>query len=289
MTQSKILITGATGNVGKQLVERMAQSDTPFKALVRSGSNHDYLKDIPQAEIITGDLADKQSLAEALKGIEKAFLLTNSSEQAEELQLNFVNAAHEAGVKHIVKLSQFAAEVNSLVRFLRYHAKVENRIKELGIDYTFLRPNLYMQGFLAFKDSIKKDGVFYASVGDARVSIVDTRDIAAIAARSLTEEGHENKIYNITSPQSLTHYEIAEIFSEVLDKKISFINVTDEQMAGALKAAGFPDWQVGGLIEDYAHYARGEASEVYDTVKEVTGTEAITFNRFAQDYKGLFS
>ncbi|MCC8145947.1 MAG: SDR family oxidoreductase [Bacteroidales bacterium] len=289
MTQSKILITGATGNVGKQLVERIAKLDVPFRALVRSGSNHDYLKDIPQVEIVTGDLADRQSLSEALKGIEKAFLLTNSSEQAEELQLNFVNAAREAGVKHIVKLSQFAADVDSPVRFLRYHAKVENQIKEFGIDYTFLHPNLYMQGFLAFKDYIKNDGVFYASVGDASVSVVDTRDIAAIAALSLTEEGHENKIYNITGPQSLTHYELAETFSEVLGRKVSFINVSDEQMAGALKAAGFPEWQAGGLIEDYAHYARGEASAIYDTVKEVTGTEAITFKKFVQDYKGLFS
>src|SRR5688572_29829514 len=131
MTQTKILLTGATGNVGTELVKKLANYNIPFKALVRTSEGNDLLKSLPQAEIVTGDLANGSCLRNALQAIEKAFLLTNSSEQAEQLQLNFVHAAHEAGVKHIVKLSQFAANVHSPVRFLRYHANVENRIKEL--------------------------------------------------------------------------------------------------------------------------------------------------------------
>jgi uncharacterized protein YbjT (DUF2867 family) len=151
MTQTKILLTGATGNVGTQLAKKLSALNVPFRALVRSNDNCDFLKSVPQAEIVISDLVDENSLSNALQNIEKAFLLTNSSEQAKQLQLNFVNAAHKAGVKHIVKLSQFAADVNSPVRFLRYHAKVENRIKELEMTYTFLRPNLYMQGLLSCK------------------------------------------------------------------------------------------------------------------------------------------
>jgi uncharacterized protein YbjT (DUF2867 family) len=288
MTQTTILLTGATGNVGSQLAKKLNALQIPFRALVRNSGNQELLKSLPYAEIITGDLADEASLATALLGIEKAFLLTDSSAQAEQLQLNFVNAAHKAGVQHIVKLSQLAADEQSPVRFLRYHAIVENRIKELGLTYTFLRPNLYMQGFLAFKDHIKYDGKFYASVAQARISAVDIRDIASVAAHALTVAGHENKIYNITGAESITHYQMAAAFSTVLEKQVTFIDVTPEQMEGAVRAAGFPEWQVGGLIEDYAHYARGEAATVYTTVKDITGTEAISFEQFVRDHKELF-
>ncbi|WP_205509582.1 SDR family oxidoreductase [Longitalea arenae] len=289
MTQAKILLTGATGTVGSELVKRLAAIEVPFKALVRSANKAAFLKSIPQATVITGDLADTPGLEHALKGIEKVFLLTDSSAEAEELQLNLVNAAHRAGVSHIVKLSQFAAAADSPVRFLRYHARVENRIKELGITYTFLRPNLYMQGLIALKDYIKQDAKFYAAVGNASISLVDVRDIAAVAAAALTAPGHENKTYNITGGESLTHDALAAIFSEVLGRKISFIDVSAEEMEGALRAAGFPEWQVGGLIEDYAHYARGEAAAVYNTVKAVTGSDPVSFRQFVQDHTVLFS
>nr|WP_295876283.1 SDR family oxidoreductase [uncultured Chitinophaga sp.] len=288
MTQAKILITGATGNVGTQLVKRLAAAHVPFKAIVRNNDNHEYLDSIPEATIITADLADEKAVGKTLQGIEKAFLLTNSSEQAETLQLNFAAAAHAAGVKHIVKLSQFAAAEQSPVRFLRYHARVENRIRELGMAYTFLRPNLYMQGLLAFKDYIKNDGQFYAAVGNAAISAVDVRDIAAIAAHALTAAGHENKIYDITGGEVVTHYEMADIFTRVLGKPVKFIDVSPEQMEGAVRAAGFPEWQVGGLIEDYAHYARGEAAIVSQVVPQVTGHAAIRFEQFVQDHKALF-
>jgi uncharacterized protein YbjT (DUF2867 family) len=289
MAQATILITGATGNVGTQLVKQLAALNIPFRALVRSGDNAGTLRNIPQAEIVVGDLADRNSLKTALQGIRKVFLLTNSSEQAEELQLNLVNAAQQAGAAHIVKLSQFAADIHSPVRFLRYHARVEQRIRELDMTYTFLRPNLYMQGLIAFSDYIKNDGRFYASVGNAGISIVDTRDIAAVAASALTAAGHENKVYNITGPATLTHYEIADTLSSVLGKPVSFVDVSPDQMKGALQAAGFPEWQIGGLIEDYAHYARGEASAVYTTVEDVTNTAPISFARFVTDYRSIFS
>jgi uncharacterized protein YbjT (DUF2867 family) len=289
MIQTKILISGATGNVGTQLVNRLAALNTPFKALVRNSDNIELLKSLPQAEIIIGDLADETKLINAMQGIEKAFLLTNSSEHAEKLQSNFVHAAHRSGVKHLVKLSQFAANENSPVRFLRYHARVEHKIKELGLSYTFLRPNLYMQGLIALKDYIKNDGKFYASVGNAAISAVDIRDIATVAAKALTETGHEDKIYNITGKEAITHYQMADTFSRVLGRKIMFIDVTPDQMEEALKAAGFPEWQLKGLIEDYAHYARGEAAEIYNTVSDLTNIAPAGFEQFVNDHKELFN
>ena len=162
MSQATILITGATGNVGKELTKYLVSKEIPFRSMVRSAGQFEDKKNItfPGAEMVQGDFNDAGSLKIALKGIEKAFLLTNSSEQAEQQQTAFVKAAAESGVKHIVKLSQWAAYVNSPVRFLRYHAVIENMIKETGMAYTFLRPNLFMQGLLGFRDTIIKQNQF---------------------------------------------------------------------------------------------------------------------------------
>ncbi|MBZ4189414.1 SDR family oxidoreductase [Niabella beijingensis] len=286
--ETKIFITGATGAVGSQLVKKLAALHIPFKALVRTNDKADLIRQLPNAEVLVGSLADEAFLANALRGTEKAFLLTNSSAEAAQLQLSFVNAAGRAGVPHLVKLSQYAASKNSPVRFLRYHAQVEDRIKELGLTYTFLRPNLFMQGLLAFASSVKTEGRFYAAIGHAAVSIVDTRDIAAVAAAALTKTGHENKTYTITGPEALTHYQLADILSGVLEKPVSFIDVAPEHMQEALKAAGLPEWQLAGILEDYAHYARGEAAAVDDTVSRVTSAPATRFEQFVRDHKFLF-
>jgi uncharacterized protein YbjT (DUF2867 family) len=282
-----ILITGATGSVGTELARALAAKGIPFRALVRSFENAATLAYLG-AELAIGDLNDLQSIRNALQGIERAFLLTNSSEQAEQLQTNFVNAACETGVQHIVKLSQFAADIHSPVRFLRYHAAIEQKIKATDIDYTFLRPNLYMQGFLGFREPITKQGKFFAAVGDAKISAVDVRDIAAVAAAALTESNHANKIYNITGPEALTHTEMAMRFSDAFGYQVKFINVSPQEMRHALLHVGFPVWQADGLLEDYAHYARGEASEISTAVHDSTGHAPRTFQAFAQNYASLF-
>ncbi|GEJ43503.1 SDR family oxidoreductase [Chryseobacterium sp. ON_d1] len=288
MKHTNLLITGATGSVGTQLVKKLVNMNVSFRALVRSNDQGDLMAGLPQAEIALGDLSDSDSLVQALQGIEKAFLLTNSSEYAEELQLNFINAAQKAGVKHIVKLSQLAADQASPVRFLRYHAAVEERIRESGMDYTFLRPNLFMQGLITFGHSVRYERQFYGSLGNAAVSAVDIRDIAGVAAKVLTENGHENKIYNITGNKSLTHFQMAEVLSRVLEAEITYVDLNSEQMREALTVAGFPEWQVEGLIEDYAHYAKGEAAEIFNTVHEITGKPAIQFEQFVHDHLEFF-
>lgn len=278
-----ILITGATGNIGTELAKQLAAQGISFRALVRSS------KTIEGAETVIGDMSDKNSLAKALQGVEKAFLLTNSSEEAEQLQSNFVEAAIEAGVQHIVKLSQFAAAKNAPVRFLRYHAAIEEKIIQSGMAYTFLRPNLFMQGLLGFADLIKHTHQFYAAIGDAAISLVDIRDIAAVAAITLTQPGHENKIYDLTGPAAITHAEMAAYLSAATGQQISFVDVPAAAMRPALIQAGFPEWQADGLLEDYAHYARGEAAEISAAIVDVTGIPARDFASFANGYATFFA
>ena len=286
-----ILLTGATGTIGTEVSKLLSAAGVPFRALVRS--LHDpkaqKLQTLPGAELILGDLDKPKTVASALIGVERAFLLTNSSEQAETQQLAFVNLARQAGVRHLVKLSQWAADRNSPVRFLRYHAVVEEAIRASGITYTFLRPNLFMQGLLAFRGSIVGQGQFFAAIGEAKVSAVDVRDIAAAVAAALTESGHENKTYNLTGPEALTHAQMAAGLSAALGKPVRFQNVPPEAMHAAVLGVGFPVWQADGLLEDYAHYHRGEAATVTNGVQEATGHAPRPFAVFAHDYAPLFA
>jgi uncharacterized protein YbjT (DUF2867 family) len=214
--------------------------------------------------------------------------VTNSTEQAEAQQLGFVGLAHAAGLRHIVYLSQLHAAKDSPVRFLRYHAVVEEALAASGMTFTNLRPNLYMQALLGFGPSIKSESRFFAPIGEAPVSIMDVRDIAAVAAIALTEGGHEGKTYDITGPEALTHGQMASHLSEAIGRRIVFVDVPEQSMRDALIGFGMPPWQADGLLEDYAHYRRGEASTVSPAVQEVTGKPPRTFAAFARDYRQAF-
>ena len=240
-------------------------------------------------EIVAGDFDDDASLDRVLHGIRRAFLLTNSTDRAEAQQMSFVAAAKRGGVRHIVKLSQFAADEASPVRFLRYHAAVERAIREAGLDYTFLRPNLFMQGLLGFAPTIKAEGRFYAAVGEAKISIVDVRDNAATAAAALTGDGHAGKTYTLTGPEALSHAEMAAKLSNALDRTVTFVDVAPEAMREALSHTPMPAWQADGLIEDYAHYHRGKAAVVAPGVKDATGTTPRPFTAFTHEFKAVFS
>jgi len=284
-----ILVTGATGSNGSELVRLLSASGTPIRAMVRSIHRTGALAALSSVEIVKANFDDAASLERALRGIERAFLLTNSTERAEAQQMRFVVAAKQAGVRHIVKLSQFAADETSPVRFLRYHAAVERAIRETGLDYTFLRPNLFMQGLLGFAPTIKHEGRFYAAAGDAKVSIVDVRDNAAVAAAVLTGEGHAGKTYTLTGPEALSHAGMAAALSEALDRTITFVDVPSEAMRAALSQTPMPAWQADGLIEDYAHYRRGEAALVASGVQDATGKPPRPFAAFARDFAAAFT
>jgi len=283
-----ILLTGATGSVGLELAKLFSRKGTLAKAMVRSGTAAEKLKDFTRIEPVIGDFDEAASLDAALAGIEKVFLLTNSSERAEAQQLAFVSAAKRAGVKHIVKLSQLHAATDSPVRFLRYHAVVEQAIRDSGMNFTFLRPNLFMQGLLGFSDMIVQ-GQLFAPIATSRISLVDTRDIAAVAFAALTEPGHVGRIYDITGPEALSHAEIAARISDAVGHKVNFIEIPPQAMRDAAIEVGFPVWQADGLIEDYAHYARDEAEAVSADSANVIGRTPISFDSFVSDYKSAFT
>jgi uncharacterized protein YbjT (DUF2867 family) len=286
MTNEMVLVTGATGNTGRPLVELLGNRDVQVRAMVRSAAAGEQLAGLP-VDVIVADFDDPGAMSVALAGVERAYLVTPSSERAQDQQERFVELAAKAGVRHLVKLSQLAADEGSPVRFLRYHAAVERRVRELGVGFTFLRPNLYFQGLLALAGPIRDQGVLPAPIGDARVSAVDVRDIAAVAAAALTEPGHTGATYTITGPAAVTHAEIADAIGVATGRSVTFVDVPPEAFAASVRGL-LPDWQVDGLLEDYAHYSRNEAAAVLPTVAEVTGRAPRTVAEFARDHADAF-
>ncbi|MGH7921063.1 MAG: NmrA family NAD(P)-binding protein [Candidatus Dormibacteraceae bacterium] len=279
-----VLVAGAAGNTGQPLMEELHRAGASVRAMVRRPD--DAVPGNP--EKVVADFDDAGSVRTALRGARRAYLVTPSSERAEERQRSFVDAAREAGVERLVLLSQLGAQVDSPVRFLRYHAAVEEHVRRSGIEFTFLRPNLYFQGLFAVAASIAEQGVLAAPIGNAVVSAVDVRDIAAVAAAALTQDAHRHAIYTITGPRAITHADMAGAIAEATGKEVRFLDTAPDDFAAALRGV-LPVWQVEGLLEDYAHYRRGEASEVTHVVEEVAGRHAIRFEQFANDYADRFT
>lgn len=281
-----ILVTGATGNTGGAVVDALVERGASVRAMVRREADRGRLR--AGVHVVVADLDEPAAVAAALDGAERAYLVTPSSERAEEQQRRFADLAAEAAVRHLVVLSQLGSDEHSPVRFLRYHAAVEQHVRGLGIGYTFLRPNLYFQGLLLFAGSISTEGTFFAPIGDAAVSAVDVRDIAAVAAVALTEAGHEGATYTLTGPEAITHAQIAAALTTALGRTVRFVDVPPEAFADSIRAV-LPPWQVDGLLEDYAHYRRGEAAAVSPVVAEITGTSPRGIEQFARDYATAFA
>ncbi len=282
-----ILITGATGTVGKELVKLLARPEEPIRVLVRDRNRAGSIA-YPGVNFAEGDFARPDSLDAALTGVNKAFLLTAPGERQVELEGNFAGALLRSRLQHVVKLSALGADPESPARFLRGHAEMERRIVESGIPFTFLRANQFMQNFLGFRDSIVNRGEFYAPLGTGCVSIVDARDVAAVAAEVLHEFGHQNKIYEVTGPESLTYADCAERLTFALGKPVAYVDVPPETARDNMLQAGLPEWNVDGILELYAWWKFNNAAEVSGTVRKDGKRDPITFADFAHDYAPQF-
>jgi uncharacterized protein YbjT (DUF2867 family) len=283
---STILVTGSTGTVGKGVVEHLASAGARVRAAVQATSKTDAITRVG-AEPVVMNFNDGDSIRAALDGVEKAFLLTPVVQNHVEVSSTFIQAARAAGLNYLVKLSVIGAGAGSHYLLGREHGQTEKEIEASGIPFTFLRANFFMQNFLGL-DSIKAQGAFFDSSADAKASHIDARDISSTAAALLTEGGHENKAFELTGPEALSNFEIAEILSSVTGKTINFVPVSDDEVRKAMQAGGLPDWMIESLVELYQLKRANETSAVSPAVKQITGKPAITFAQFAKDHVDAF-
>ncbi len=281
-----ILITGATGNIGGEVVRLLVSKGAQVRALVRDPKKAEALAQ-RGVELAQGDFDNPASLDAALQGVDSAFLLSPSMPQQVEQQNAFVDAAQHANVRHIVKLSGAGASENNPQQFARWHWQVEQHIRHSGVPFTFVQPIYFMQNFLG-KDTaqmIATQGRFAAPIDpNLKFNVVDSRDIAAVVASVLTETGHEGKTYVVTGPELLSSNEHAEKFSAALGKPVSFMSVPAETFKNILLGAGQPQWLASSVVELFQNLD----TYVTNTVVEVAKKEPITFDQFIKDNLDAF-
>ena len=280
-----ILIT--PGNIGDYVAMQLASKGYRVRVLVR-----EVLKDSPwnalRVEQVVGDLRSIDSLAPAFQGVAKFFSVSPFVEDLAQLGLNSIEAAKRAGVKHIVRASAMGAADDSAITAPRLHSQVERALASSGIAYTALRPNAFMQNYLGQAAGIKSQGAFYLPQRDSKISLVDARDIAAMAVRALTEPGHEGKTYTVTGPEAISNDEVAEKMSMQLGRKITYVDVTDEQAADSMRAWGMDDWAVGVMIELMQAARSGYMAAISPDAQNVLKRPPASFDQFLKDHLPIF-
>ncbi len=281
-----ILVTGGTGTIGRSLLEELSRRGERTKALSRNPPTDLAL---PGIEWIQGDLSEPRGAATHFEGVDRFFLLTGNGEELVRLQKNAIELAADAGVSRIVKLSALGATDHSNSVIGVWHWVVEETLRDSGVPWTILRPHVFMQNILDQRESIRTVGVVRSPAGDAEIPMVDTRDVAAVAAVVLTEKGHEGKRYTLTGPQPISWNGVAATLTRVLDRPVEHRAESEPEAFLRLHEAGLPAWHIGAQLALAEYQRRGGGTDIVtDAVERITGTPARSFEEFARDHSGLF-
>jgi uncharacterized protein YbjT (DUF2867 family) len=283
-----ILVTGAAGLNGSEIVRRLSAKGIPSRALVRSLAKAQPLASLPNVEVVEGDMAHPDSLTPAFRGVERAMLISSANPGMLDVQSTFIDEARKAGVKHVVKLSGIIPEPDSPFRFARMHAEIEKRLEASGMAYTHLRAGEFMPSYFRQVPSIVARGILALPMADARIASVDIGDLAEVAIAVLTTSGHEGKIYPLTGPEALTMTEVAAKLSAATGKSIRYVDVPPEEAKQARLAAGLPPYLAEGLDELFAERRRGKESKVWPTIEEIFGLQPTSFDKFASRNAAIF-
>jgi uncharacterized protein YbjT (DUF2867 family) len=272
-----ILVIGGRSKIGAALIGDLVDRGEQVRALVRSGEG---AASLPAAvEAVAGDLADEGSLVKAMDGIDKVFLLSSPHPDVISWNRNAVDAARRTQVQLLVRSSILGAGKESPAEFISSHSACDRYLEDSGLRFVIVRPNLFAQGIpestIPFIDP---SGNFYLDAGDARISMVDARDVAAVAAVALTEPGAAGVHYDVTGLEALSYHDVAAKLTSTLGRPVSYVDVPDDAVRQALLGAGLSEWFVGALVGLYQDYRRsgpdGYAAQVTDTVQKLTGRTA---------------
>jgi uncharacterized protein YbjT (DUF2867 family) len=283
-----LLVTGATGLNGSELIHRLSARGVAVRALVRDPAKAAAIAALPNVEIVQGDMARPNTLTAALSGVDRAMLISSSDPMMLDVQTNFIEAAGKAGVKHIVKLSGIMPELDSAFRFARMHGEIEKRLEASGMAFTHLRAGEFMPAYFRQAPNIAAKGAMFLPMEEARIASIDVGDIAEIAAKVLTSPGHEGKTYPLTGPEALTMTEVAAKLSAATGKPIRYVNVPPEAARQAQLAAGMPPYLADALFELFAERRNGKEAKVWPDAAVLLGRRATSFDEFARRNAAIF-
>ena len=283
-----ILVTGATGTIGKDVVKGLRAKGEQVRAMIHNPEKAPPASREPGVEYVTGDLEMPETVIAALQGVEKAFLLSPEDPRMPELHGKFAATAKDAGVRHLVRLSILPASPDAPLPIAKWHGEADRLVMESGVPYTILRPAYFMQNNLRAARTIASEGAIYGAMGDGKVGHIDTRDIAEVAVTVLTSEGHEGQSYPLTGPESLSMAEVAARLSTALGRTVKYVNLPPDKAKAGMMAMGMPAWRADAWIGLGGMIAMGKADMATPAVKDILGREPHDIDQFAAEYAQAF-
>jgi uncharacterized protein YbjT (DUF2867 family) len=283
-------VIGGTGNTGRAVVAALQKKGADFRCLVRdpAAAAETLGSDV---ELVQADTADADSIEAGLAGCDKLFLLTGHSPAMQEQQINTIEAAKRAGVSHVVKLSggDAVATPDCPSKIGQAHYHIEEALKASGLEWTILRPGLFMQNFLNMAGMVKGQGKIMMPVpADVEAGMIDVRDTGDVAAAVLTGDGHNGQSYFLASANR-TPGDVAAVLSAELGREIAFVEVPMEGAVGAMKERGMPDWLIDHQAGVMGLFASGVLAQTNDNIEQISGHPARTLEDFVKDNAGAFS
>jgi NAD(P)H dehydrogenase (quinone) len=270
-------VSGATGQLGGRVARRLSRAGVSQRLLVRDAARAPGL---PGAEIAVAEYADTAAMRSALTGVDTFFFVSGSeSADRQDQHARAVEAAVAAGVRRVVYVSFIGAAPDCTFTFARDHWHTEQVVRDAGVDFTFLRDNLYQDVLPYF---VGDDGVLRGPAGDGRAGVVCRDDIADVAVAVLTGAGHDKQTYDVTGPRAITFDEVAEMLSAASGREVRYHAETIEEAYASRQRYGAPQWAVDGWVTSYAAVAAGELDAVTDVVERLAGHPATDF----ADYLG---
>lgn len=281
---SPVLFLGAPGLIGNHIIPALIKAGFSVLAGSRRGLS------VGGARGVVVDMRNPESLARTMQGMTTISLVISDVEDMESLGLNAVAAARSAGVRRLLWFSSFGAKPDNQARFSRRHPVIDEAVRSSGIPHTILRPNFFMQNFTAFYgETIRTTGTIFLPLGDARVSHLDLRDLAAATVAALTNDRHVDKTYDLSGPEALHTSEVAEQIGSAVGRKIQYQPIPVAAMEASLREAGMEPWFAEGLAELYGWIRdSGLGSEVTDAAERLLGRKATLFRQFAADERSAW-
>ena len=281
------LITGASGSAGGAALQAALAAGMPLRAMYRS--KEDAAKAPSSVEAVIADFAAPATLQAALRGIDAVFLVCGPVPQLVELEGNMIAACKQAGVRHIVLNSAFGAG-DLRKSFPEWHFQVEQKLWDSGIPHTILRPNGFMQNVgTYYSGSIRAQSAFYSSIEDARISLVDVRDVGAVAAKILADpKPHAGKTYELHGPEAVSNAELAERISRIVGRSISYVNISEDAMRKAMLALGMGEAFVNAEIELEGYYRSGRCAVVDGLAGKLLGRPQRKLDAYLEENAAVF-
>lgn len=281
-----ITVFGATGTTGAPLVDTLLTKGATVRAVTSNPASLDALK-AKGCEAVVASFTDPAALARACNGAEKIYLVTPAHLDMRQWKANVIEAAKAAGVRHVVLATGLGASPKAGLTFGKWHSETQELLKQSGLDWTFVQPTYFMQNLFWQTSNIAKNGVYHDDLGGP-VAWIDARDIADVAAETLTAPGFEGKGLGVTGPEALTGDDIAALLSEVTGRNVTCAPLSAEDAKAAMVAGGMQDEVAGAMVELASIAPKGYLAGIETTVSDVLGRPARRFTDFIAENRDAF-